>query len=232
MTASSPKWQITLQNRAAARKLEVEVFGADKLCISIPPLFNSDNEIDKQYEAGILRDSTGYWSKWHQRSASPMRAAHSLRLVLPPTITSQQRSTTVGGSKTWTITSTPLRSNHPDINFKQSNLTDIESRQITLSSILQAEWQIPTAITLHSLSRPSLAPSSMVKHNGLKLDSSATAHVDAGADIEAHGEAVKDRIDDAVAKGPKRADASSGGRVIVGETGDLHDLAREHDKLK
>lgn len=41
----------------------------------------------------------------------------------------------------------------------------------------------------------------------------------------AQREAVKDQVDGAVASGPKRADASSGGRVQVGETGDLHDLA-------
>ena len=43
--------------------------------------------------------------------------------------------------------------------------------------------------------------------------------------MEASIEAIKDRIDDAVPKGPKRADASTGGRVMVGEEGDLHDLA-------
>ena len=43
--------------------------------------------------------------------------------------------------------------------------------------------------------------------------------------MEAHVEAVKDQIDDAVTKGPKKADASTGGRVMVAETGDLHDLA-------
>lgn len=40
-----------------------------------------------------------------------------------------------------------------------------------------------------------------------------------------HSEKVKDQIDDAVAKGPKKADEHSGGRVQVAETGDLHDLA-------
>ncbi|KAI0480548.1 hypothetical protein GGR56DRAFT_279156 [Xylariaceae sp. FL0804] len=44
----------------------------------------------------------------------------------------------------------------------------------------------------------------------------------AGADVD---DAVKDRIDGAVPLGPKKADASTGGRVEVAETGDLHDLA-------
>jgi len=43
--------------------------------------------------------------------------------------------------------------------------------------------------------------------------------------MEAHNEDIKDRIDDAVPKGPKRASRESGGRVMVGEVGDLHDLA-------
>ncbi|KAI0022049.1 hypothetical protein F4780DRAFT_243121 [Xylariomycetidae sp. FL0641] len=52
-----------------------------------------------------------------------------------------------------------------------------------------------------------------------------TTQSDVGGNAEAHGEAVKDQVDGAVAKGPKKADASTGGRVQVGETGDLHDLA-------
>ncbi|KAI1351704.1 hypothetical protein F5Y01DRAFT_314670 [Xylaria sp. FL0043] len=52
-----------------------------------------------------------------------------------------------------------------------------------------------------------------------------TTQADIGSRAEAHGEAVKDQVDGALAKGPKRADQSSGGRVQVGETGDLHDLA-------
>ncbi|RYP54252.1 hypothetical protein DL769_010375 [Monosporascus sp. CRB-8-3] len=58
-------------------------------------------------------------------------------------------------------------------------------------------------------------------------DSYGTKRPDAdlGSSMEAHAEKVKDQVDDAVAKGPKRADAHSGGRVLVGETGDLHDLA-------
>ncbi|KAH9906447.1 hypothetical protein F4778DRAFT_649744 [Xylariomycetidae sp. FL2044] len=48
---------------------------------------------------------------------------------------------------------------------------------------------------------------------------------DAGAAMEAKGEAIKDQVDGAVAKGPKKADQTTGGRVQVGETGDLHDLA-------
>ncbi|KAI1302662.1 hypothetical protein F5Y03DRAFT_361502 [Xylaria venustula] len=52
-----------------------------------------------------------------------------------------------------------------------------------------------------------------------------TTQADIGAHSEAHGEAVKDQVDGAIASGPKRADPSSGGRVQVAETGDLHDLA-------
>ncbi|KAI1249815.1 hypothetical protein MGN70_009429 [Eutypa lata] len=48
---------------------------------------------------------------------------------------------------------------------------------------------------------------------------------DLGSSMEVHSEKVKDQIDDAVAKGPKKADEHSGGRVQVAETGDLHDLA-------
>jgi hypothetical protein len=52
-----------------------------------------------------------------------------------------------------------------------------------------------------------------------------------GESIDAQDEAVKDRLDDAITKGPKRADQYSGGRVMVGETGDLHDLAaKRHEK--
>ena len=43
--------------------------------------------------------------------------------------------------------------------------------------------------------------------------------------MEAHGEALKDKVDGAVRTTEKKADESSGGRVMVGETGDLHDLA-------
>ncbi|KAI1851301.1 hypothetical protein JX265_000465 [Neoarthrinium moseri] len=52
-----------------------------------------------------------------------------------------------------------------------------------------------------------------------------TSQSDNGGNAEAPSEAVKDQIDDAVAKGPKKADQYSGGRVSVAETGDLHDLA-------
>ncbi|KAI0971697.1 hypothetical protein F4678DRAFT_461060 [Xylaria arbuscula] len=52
-----------------------------------------------------------------------------------------------------------------------------------------------------------------------------TTQADIGAHSEARGEAVKDQVDGAIASGPKRADPSSGGRVQVAETGDLHDLA-------
>ena len=41
----------------------------------------------------------------------------------------------------------------------------------------------------------------------------------------AHFPGLFREIDDAVAKGPKKADENSGGRVQVAETGDLHDLA-------
>ncbi|KAK9779157.1 putative SMP domain-containing protein [Seiridium cardinale] len=58
-----------------------------------------------------------------------------------------------------------------------------------------------------------------------KSNYGTTAQADVGGNAELEGEAVKDRIDDAVPKGPKKADQSSGGRVQVGETGDLHDLA-------
>ncbi|KAI0191158.1 hypothetical protein EV127DRAFT_428769 [Xylaria flabelliformis] len=52
-----------------------------------------------------------------------------------------------------------------------------------------------------------------------------TTQSDLGSHAEAHKEAIKDQIDGATAQGPKRADQSTGGRVLVGETGDLHDLA-------
>ncbi|KAK7987088.1 hypothetical protein PG996_006310 [Apiospora saccharicola] len=47
--------------------------------------------------------------------------------------------------------------------------------------------------------------------------------------LEAKAEAAKDKVDDAVPKGPKKADASSGGRVQVGEKGDLKELAAERN---
>ncbi|KAI1340456.1 hypothetical protein F5Y15DRAFT_40317 [Xylariaceae sp. FL0016] len=43
-------------------------------------------------------------------------------------------------------------------------------------------------------------------------------------------EGAKDQVDGAVATGPKKADASTGGRVNVAETGDLHDLAAKRQK--
>jgi hypothetical protein len=43
--------------------------------------------------------------------------------------------------------------------------------------------------------------------------------------MEAVSEAIKDKVDDAIPKGPKKADASTGGRVMVGEKGDLLELA-------
>ncbi|KAI0446085.1 hypothetical protein F4803DRAFT_505569 [Xylaria telfairii] len=53
----------------------------------------------------------------------------------------------------------------------------------------------------------------------------SNSQADLGSRTEAQTEAIKDQIDDATPKGPKIADPSTGGRVIVGETGDLHDLA-------
>ncbi|RWA07898.1 hypothetical protein EKO27_g7207 [Xylaria grammica] len=52
-----------------------------------------------------------------------------------------------------------------------------------------------------------------------------TTQADVGSHAETQGEAIKDQVDGAIASGPKRADPSTGGRVQVGETGDLHDLA-------
>ncbi|KAK7913910.1 hypothetical protein PG985_011613 [Apiospora marii] len=46
--------------------------------------------------------------------------------------------------------------------------------------------------------------------------------------LEDKAEAAKDKVDDAVPKGPKKADASTGGRVQVAETGDLKELQAEH----
>jgi hypothetical protein len=51
------------------------------------------------------------------------------------------------------------------------------------------------------------------------------ADADVGANMEAHNEELKDKVDGAVPTGVKKADATTGGRVFVGETGDLHDLA-------
>ncbi|KAK8017026.1 hypothetical protein PG993_015215 [Apiospora rasikravindrae] len=50
---------------------------------------------------------------------------------------------------------------------------------------------------------------------------------DVAAKVESQDEAAKDLVDDALPKGPKKADASTGGRVQVGETGDLKELAAE-----
>ncbi|CAJ2506083.1 Uu.00g002130.m01.CDS01 [Anthostomella pinea] len=58
-----------------------------------------------------------------------------------------------------------------------------------------------------------------------KSNYGTTTQADLGSSMEGHGEAVKDQVDGALAKGPKKADADSGGRVMVAETGDLHDLA-------
>ncbi|KAI4596993.1 hypothetical protein KJ359_004903 [Pestalotiopsis sp. 9143b] len=59
----------------------------------------------------------------------------------------------------------------------------------------------------------------------VKSNFGTTAQADVGGNAELHGDAIKDKIDDAVPKGPKKADQSTGGRVQVAETGDLHDLA-------
>ncbi|KAI1200050.1 hypothetical protein F5X97DRAFT_294745 [Nemania serpens] len=53
----------------------------------------------------------------------------------------------------------------------------------------------------------------------------SATQTDLGSRAEAQEEAIKDQIDGAIPSGPKRADQSTGGRVQVGETGDLHDLA-------
>ncbi|KAI8634930.1 hypothetical protein F5Y19DRAFT_130961 [Xylariaceae sp. FL1651] len=58
-----------------------------------------------------------------------------------------------------------------------------------------------------------------------KPNHGSTTQPDLGSRLEAPDEAVKDQVDGAVANGPKKADQWSGGRVQVGETGDLHDLA-------
>ncbi|KAI0850906.1 hypothetical protein F5Y00DRAFT_259925 [Daldinia vernicosa] len=52
-----------------------------------------------------------------------------------------------------------------------------------------------------------------------------TTQPDLGANMEVHGEALKDKVDGAVRTGPKVADETTGGRVQVAETGDLHELA-------
>ena len=53
----------------------------------------------------------------------------------------------------------------------------------------------------------------------------STTQADIGANAELSGEALKDKVDGAVPATEKLADENSGGRVMVGETGDLHDLA-------
>ncbi|KAI0180239.1 hypothetical protein GGR52DRAFT_234276 [Hypoxylon sp. FL1284] len=62
------------------------------------------------------------------------------------------------------------------------------------------------------------------------IDETASTHgkttqADVGSNIDVHDEALKDKVDGAVRSGPKKADETSGGRVQVGETGDLHELA-------
>ncbi|KAI2471473.1 hypothetical protein F4781DRAFT_429369 [Annulohypoxylon bovei var. microspora] len=53
-----------------------------------------------------------------------------------------------------------------------------------------------------------------------------------GGNTEAQEEELKDKVDGAVRSGPKKADQSTGGRVQVGETGDLHDLAARRNSFK
>ncbi|KAK5631730.1 hypothetical protein RRF57_007444 [Xylaria bambusicola] len=58
-----------------------------------------------------------------------------------------------------------------------------------------------------------------------KSNYGSTTHTDIGSHTETQAEQVKDQVDGATPSGPKRATPESGGRVQVGETGDLHDLA-------
>ncbi|KAI1457172.1 hypothetical protein F4805DRAFT_458124 [Annulohypoxylon moriforme] len=53
-----------------------------------------------------------------------------------------------------------------------------------------------------------------------------------GGNTEAQEEELKDKVDGAVKSGPKVADEHTGGRVQVGETGDLHDLAARRNSVK
>lgn len=50
---------------------------------------------------------------------------------------------------------------------------------------------------------------------------------DIGANMEAHGKSLKDRVDDSdsVQKGPKKDHPTVDGRSQVGDEGDAHDLA-------
>jgi len=51
---------------------------------------------------------------------------------------------------------------------------------------------------------------------------------DIGQNMETHGKALKDRVDDAsdgVQKGPKKNHPTADGRSRVGDEGDAHDLA-------
>lgn len=52
-----------------------------------------------------------------------------------------------------------------------------------------------------------------------------TTQSELGANLDQNDEALKDKVDGAITKGPKKADETTGGRVQVAETGDLHDLA-------
>ncbi|KAI0902584.1 hypothetical protein F4806DRAFT_45271 [Annulohypoxylon nitens] len=53
-----------------------------------------------------------------------------------------------------------------------------------------------------------------------------------GGHTEAQEEELKDKVDGAVKSGPKVADEHTGGRVQVGETGDLHELAARRNSVK
>jgi hypothetical protein len=91
---------------------------------------------------------------------------------------------------------------------------------------LKLTWRQLPIVPLLENSEPNIPP--YVNRNIIdeqKSNYGNTTQADLGASMEAHGQAVKDQVDGAVVTGPKRADQSSGGRVQVGEQGDLHDLA-------
>lgn len=63
----------------------------------------------------------------------------------------------------------------------------------------------------------------------LQIGTKRPGEGDAGIKLEEQTDAAKDQVDDALPKGPKKADASTGGRVQVAETGDLKQLAAERN---
>ncbi|KAK7999407.1 hypothetical protein PG990_012007 [Apiospora arundinis] len=63
----------------------------------------------------------------------------------------------------------------------------------------------------------------------LQIGTKRPGEGDVGVKLEDKTEAAKDAVDGAVPKGPKKADASTGGRVQVAETGDLKELAAERE---